>query len=66
MGGGKAIAPSSLTADLKTARAQLEARFREARLKECGGNVTKLAEMVGMVRSSLYRKLKAYNISVQE
>jgi two-component system nitrogen regulation response regulator NtrX len=57
---------TATTTDLKIARAQFEARFLEARLKECGGNVTKLAEMVGMERSSLYRKLKAYNISVQE
>lgn len=52
--------------DLKTARAVFETRFLEAKLRECGGSVSKLAEAVGMERSSLYRKLKAYNIQVQE
>jgi len=48
--------------DLKTARALFEARFLEAKLQECGGNVSRLAEMVGLDRSSLYRKLKTYGI----
>ena len=51
--------------DLKQARAAFEARFLEAKLKEFGGNVTKLAEAVGLERSSLYRKLKAYNLQVE-
>ncbi|WP_243544384.1 sigma-54-dependent transcriptional regulator [Pseudodesulfovibrio tunisiensis] len=48
--------------DLKQARAEFEARFLEAKLRECGGNVTQLARNVGLERSSLYRKLKTYNI----
>ena len=48
--------------DLKQARADFEARLLEAKLKECDGNVTKLAKVVGLERSSLYRKLKAYDI----
>ncbi|SNS09788.1 two-component system, NtrC family, nitrogen regulation response regulator NtrX [Humidesulfovibrio mexicanus] len=48
--------------DLKQARAAFEARFLEAKLKEFGGNVSKLAEAVGLDRSSLYRKLKGYGI----
>ncbi len=54
------------TSDLKTARALFEARFLAARLAECGGNMTRLAEMVGLDRSSLYRKLKAFGIQVTE
>jgi len=49
--------------DLKTARAAFEARFLDAKLKEFGGNVTKLAEAVGIDRSSLYRKLKGYGLT---
>ncbi|EMG38662.1 CheY-like receiver, AAA-type ATPase, and DNA-binding domain containing response regulator [Desulfocurvibacter africanus PCS] len=52
--------------DLKTARMVFETRFLEAKLRECSGSVSKLADAVGMERSSLYRKLKAYNIQVQE
>jgi two-component system nitrogen regulation response regulator NtrX len=57
---------TNLPSDLKAARALFEARFLEAKLTECGGNISKLAETVGMERSSLYRKLKAYNIQTGE
>ena len=50
--------------DLKEARAQFEARFLEARLREFDGNITQLAKAVGLERSSLYRKLKAYRIQI--
>lgn len=50
--------------DFKQARADFEAQFLEAKLREYKGNVSKLAEAVGLERSSLYRKLKAYNIQV--
>lgn len=49
-------------ADLKQARADFESRFLEAKLKECDGNISQLAKIVGLERSSLYRKLKAYKI----
>ncbi len=48
--------------DLKQARADFEARFLEAKLKECDGNISQLAKAIGLERSSLYRKLKAYKI----
>ena len=51
--------------DLKAARAAFEARFLEAKLREFGGNVSKLAEAVGLDRSSLYRKLKGYGIQAE-
>ncbi len=51
--------------DLKAARAEFEARFLEAKLREFGGNVSKLAEAVGLDRSSLYRKLKGYGIMAE-
>jgi two-component system nitrogen regulation response regulator NtrX len=50
--------------DLKEARAQFEARFLEARLREFDGNIAQLAKAVGLERSSLYRKLKAYRIQI--
>jgi two-component system nitrogen regulation response regulator NtrX len=51
--------------DLKEARAAFESRFLEAKLREFGGNVSRLAEAVGLDRSSLYRKLKGYGIMAE-
>ena len=48
--------------DLKQARSEFEARFLEAKLKEFDGNISQLAKAIGLERSSLYRKLKAYKI----
>lgn len=48
--------------DFKTARATFEARYLAARLHECGGNITRLAETIGLERSYVHRKLKGYNI----
>ena len=48
--------------DIKQARADFEAAFLRAKLAECEGNISKLAKAVGLDRSSLYRKLKEYNI----
>jgi two-component system nitrogen regulation response regulator NtrX len=53
------------SSDLKQARARFEARFLEAKLRECGGNVSRLAEAVGMDRSALHRKLKSLNIQAE-
>ena len=49
--------------DFKKARAVCEARYLEAKLHECGGNITRLAETIGLERSYLHRKLKGYGIS---
>lgn len=50
--------------DFKKARADFEAQFLEAKLREYKGSVSRLAEAVGLERSSLYRKLKTYDIQV--
>ena len=52
--------------DFKAARNAFEARYLAARLQECGGNVSRLAEMVGLERSHLYRKLKGFNIQTAD
>jgi two-component system nitrogen regulation response regulator NtrX len=49
-------------ADFKTARAQFEKHFLDRKLKECQGNVSRLAEAIGMERSYLHRKLKSYGL----
>lgn len=48
--------------DFKEARNHFEAAFLEAKLKEYDGNITRLAEAIGLERSYLYRKLRSYNI----
>ena len=48
--------------DFKTARSAFEAHFLATKLQEFGGNVSRLAEAIGLERSYLHRKLKLYNI----
>ena len=59
---GLLLPPGTLSGDFKSARSAFEARFLAAKLQEFDGNVTRLAEAIGLERSYLYRKLKAYNI----
>jgi|MTBAKSStandDraft_2_1061841.scaffolds.fasta_scaffold00002_251 two-component system nitrogen regulation response regulator NtrX len=58
----EALAIGKGPVDIKQARADFEAAFLRAKLAECEGNISKLAKAVGLDRSSLYRKLKEYNI----
>ena len=48
--------------DFKAARAEFESWFLKSRLEECDGNVSRLAESIGLERSYLYRKLKGFGI----
>ncbi len=56
---------SLLRQDFRTARAMFETRYLTARLRECGGNITRLAESIGLERSYLHRKLKACGIKTE-
>ncbi len=49
---------------LKEAREEFERQFILQKLRECGGNVSRAAELLGVERSNLYRKLNAYGIKV--
>ncbi|RQD64697.1 MAG: sigma-54-dependent Fis family transcriptional regulator [Desulfonatronovibrio sp. MSAO_Bac4] len=51
-----------LPEDFKMARSKFEAWFLDCKLKEYEGNISKLAEAIGLERSYLYRKLKSYEI----
>ena len=57
-----ALQADHLPTNFKTARSAFEAHFLAAKLQEYDGNISKLAEAIGLERSYLYRKLKAYNI----
>jgi len=45
--------------DFKRARSAFEGWYLKAKLQEAGGNITRLAELVGLERSYVHRKLKA-------
>lgn len=47
---------------LRSARAVFERRYIERKLEQCGGNVSKTAELLELERSHLYRKLRAYGL----
>ncbi len=49
---------------LRGARQAVEREFIAAKLAEYGGNVTKTAEAIGIERSNLHRKIKAYGLEV--
>jgi two-component system nitrogen regulation response regulator NtrX len=48
--------------DFKAARQEFEAEFLRRKLEEFEGSVSRLAESIGLERTYLYRKLKAYGI----
>lgn len=52
----------ALPADFKSARSAFEAQFLASKLQEHDGNISRLAEAIGLERSYLSRKLKMYNI----
>ncbi|MCK9375525.1 MAG: sigma-54 dependent transcriptional regulator [Syntrophobacterales bacterium] len=62
--GGEAefIDPFLQVPSFREARALFERQFLRRKLAECRGNVSLLAEKIGLERSHLYRKLKAYGL----
>jgi two-component system nitrogen regulation response regulator NtrX len=48
--------------DFKNARNTFEVFYLDAKLKEFGGNISKMAEAIGLERSYLHRKLKQLKI----
>ena len=54
--------PDQEEIDFKNARAEFERRFLSQKFQECQGNISRLAETVGLERSYLHRKLKSYGI----
>ena len=55
-----------LGADFKSARTLFENRFLAAKLQEYGGNITRLAEGIGLERTYLHRKLKTLGINTPQ
>jgi two-component system nitrogen regulation response regulator NtrX len=55
---------SMSAASFKAARALFERDYILRKLRENGGNISKTAELIGLERSHLHRKIKAYGIDV--
>jgi len=53
---------ASLEGPLRQLRATFESHVLKRRLEQCGGNVTKAAESLGIERAHLHRKLKHYGL----
>jgi two-component system nitrogen regulation response regulator NtrX len=47
---------------LLEAREAFERRYILEKYRECGGNMSRTAEALGVERSNLYRKMKAYGL----
>ena len=56
------IAPFRECATLREGREQFERQFILLKLHEAGGNVVRAAELLGLERSHLYRKMRAYGL----
>ncbi|MCK6598693.1 MAG: sigma-54 dependent transcriptional regulator [Bdellovibrionaceae bacterium] len=60
---GNSITDSSMS-NFRDARAQFEKDYLIQKIKENGGNISKTAEVIGLERSYLHRKIKSYGIEV--
>jgi DNA-binding NtrC family response regulator len=56
----------SMDQPLRQARESFERVYLEYQLEKHAGNVTKMAQEVGMERTHLYRKLRAVGIEIRE
>jgi len=54
----------TLSNSLKEARNQFEKAFIEAKLRECDWNISQTAEVIGIERSNLHKKIKAYGLDL--
>jgi two-component system nitrogen regulation response regulator NtrX len=61
-GGEPEPAAAAPDGTLQAAREEFERRYIRSRYRECGGNMSRTAEALGVERSNLYRKMKAYGL----
>lgn len=60
------IATGAIDLPLREAREQFEREYLTHQLQVCEGSVGKLAKLVGMERTNLYRKLRALGVDVKQ
>jgi two-component system nitrogen regulation response regulator NtrX len=54
--------PDASRGTLQAAREEFERGYIQRRYRECGGNMSRTAEVLGVERSNLYRKMKGYGL----
>jgi len=64
--GISSIASGAIDLPLREAREQFEREYLTHQLQACDGSVGKLAKLVGMERTNLYRKLRALGVDVKQ
>jgi len=60
----RGLGDENFNGDFKRAKMQFEKTYLKKKLKEFNGNVSKTARAIGMERTNLHRKMKAYQIEV--
>jgi two-component system nitrogen regulation response regulator NtrX len=60
---GEGFESAFVVDSLKEARSRFERVFIENKLKEFGGNISQTAEAIGIERSNLHKKMKAYGLT---
>lgn len=60
--GGSSSPEQDLLGTFREARARFEKEYLVKKIQENGGNISKTAETIGLERSYLHRKIKAYGI----
>jgi two-component system nitrogen regulation response regulator NtrX len=53
-------------ATFREARAQFEKEYLLSKIQENSGNISRTAEVIGLERSYLHRKIKSFGIEVQK
>jgi two-component system, NtrC family, nitrogen regulation response regulator NtrX len=61
-----AESPVDQHASLQEFRESVEREYISKKLEEAGGNITRAAELLGLERSNLYRKMKSLGISYKD
>jgi two-component system nitrogen regulation response regulator NtrX len=54
--------PAFMSGSFKEARSEFERAFIERKLMEYNGNISQTAEAIGIERSNLHKKIKAYGL----
>jgi len=62
----KQTLPDYFHGDMRTAKESFEREYLSHHLKSVSGNVSKLADIVGLERTHLYRKLKSLDINTRD
>lgn len=65
-GGGKSEDDVNDMSTFREARAQFEKEYLLKKISENSGNISKTAEVIGLERSYLHRKIKSYGIDTKE